>query len=119
MLVFIEMKVASPNAQVAQDAVSRGELGHDQAASAKILDEAAEDGVGDAGHGSKHRGGSDAYVPNLQNRRKQCGDGRPPARSHCGIRIVPEFVHHLILLSFPVEATASPEVDATAELRSA
>jgi hypothetical protein len=42
------MKVSSADALVAQHTVSRGELGHDQAASAKALDEAAEDSVGDA-----------------------------------------------------------------------
>jgi hypothetical protein len=100
MLVFVEMKIAAPNAQVAQDAVSRGELGHDQTASAKVLDKAAEDGVGDPGHGRKHGGRSDANVPNLQDRRKQCGDGRLARPSHRYIRGVPELLHSLILRSF-------------------
>jgi hypothetical protein len=99
------MKIAAPNAQVAQDAVSRGELGHDQAASAKVLDKAAEDGVGDPGHGRKHGGRSEANVPNLQDRRKQCGDGqcgdgRLARPSHRCIRVVPELLHSLILRSF-------------------
>src|SRR6266852_3498055 len=70
VLVFVEMKVASPNAKIAQDAVGRGELGHNQAASAEVLDEAAEDGVGNAGHGREHGGGSDADAADLQGRGK-------------------------------------------------
>src|SRR5208283_5930090 len=70
VFVFVEVKVASADALVAQHTVGRGELGHDQAASAKALDEAAEDGVGDAGHGREHGGGGDRNVPNLQGRRK-------------------------------------------------
>ena len=64
MLVFIEVQVASADALVAEHAVGGGELGHDQAASAEILDEAAEDGVGDAGHGGEDGGGRDADVAN-------------------------------------------------------
>jgi hypothetical protein len=60
VLVFIEMQIAlGLLILLAQHAVGRGELGHDQAASAEVADEAAEDGVGDAGHGSEHGGGSD------------------------------------------------------------
>ncbi len=44
---------------VADDAVGGGELGHHEAASAEIADEAAEDGVGDAGHGREDGGGTD------------------------------------------------------------
>src|ERR1700686_4549546 len=109
MLVFVEMKIAAPNAQVAQDAVSRGELGHDQAASAKVLDKAAEDGVGDAGHGCKHGGRSDADVSNLQNRGKhpgQGGDGGIARPSHRRIRVVPELLHDLILRPFSSNAIA-------------
>src|SRR6266446_3779303 len=112
MLVLVEMKVASPNAQVAQNAVSRGELGHDQAASTKVLDEAAEDGVSYAGHGGKHGGRSDADIPNLQDRRKHCGDkqrgdGRLARPTDPCIRVVPELLHSLILRSFPANAIGS------------
>ena len=100
------MKVASPNAKVAQDAVSRSELGHDQAASAQVLDEAAEDGVGYAGHGRKHGGRSDADIPDLHRLGKRtcpCGDGRLARPPHRCIRVVPELLHDMILLSFPDE----------------
>ena len=62
------MQVATADALVAQHAVGRSELGHDQAASAQVLDEAAEDGVGDAGHGGEDGGGGDADVADLQGR---------------------------------------------------
>ena len=62
MLVFVEVQVASANALIAEDAVGGGELGHDQAASAEIFDEAAEDGVGDSGHRGQDGGGRDADV---------------------------------------------------------
>jgi hypothetical protein len=44
---------------VADDAVGGGELGHHEAASAEIANEAAEDGVGDSSHGREHGGGTD------------------------------------------------------------
>ncbi len=51
------------------DAVGAGELGHDQAAAAEIADEAAEDGIGHAGHGREHGGGREGYRAD----RKLCG----------------------------------------------
>src|ERR1035441_996745 len=41
-------------------AAGRGELGHDEAASAEVANEAAKDGVGDSGHRGQDRGGRDA-----------------------------------------------------------
>src|SRR5208283_3552186 len=109
MLVFIKVKVASADALVAQDAVGRSELGHDQPASAQVFDEAAEDGIGDSGHGSQHGGGSDADVADLEACRKDlsrcgdksCGDGRFARPIHRCIRIVPELSHRLYSTSFP------------------
>ena len=43
----------------ADNAVRTGEFGHDETATALITHEAAEDGVGDAGHGGEHGGGGD------------------------------------------------------------
>jgi len=43
-------------------AVRGGELGHQEAAAALVADEAAEDGIGDAGHGRQDGGGLDANV---------------------------------------------------------
>ena len=41
----------------ADHAVGTGEFGHDQSAAALVADQAAEHGVGDAGHRCKHGGG--------------------------------------------------------------
>jgi hypothetical protein len=117
------MKVSSADALVAQHTVSRGELGHDQAASAKALDEAAEDSVGDARHGREHSGGGDRDVANLQGRRKHpCwwSDGRLARPIRRCVRFVPELLHSLILRSFLGETIANPEwlwPQAAAELR--
>src|ERR1039457_6057599 len=97
------MKVASADALVAQYAVGRGELSHDEAATAEILDEAAEDGVGDAGHGREHGGGGDREVANLQGRGKHarwCGDGRLARPSRRCMRVIRELLHRLILRPF-------------------
>ena len=60
VLVFVEVEIAlGLLVLLAEHAVGRGELGHDQAASAQVADEAAEDGVGDAGHGGEDRRGGD------------------------------------------------------------
>src|ERR1035441_4457127 len=60
MLVFVEVEIAfGLLVFFAEHAVSRGELGHDQAASAEVANEAAEDGIGDSGHGGQDRGGGD------------------------------------------------------------
>src|ERR1019366_1442540 len=115
VLVFVKVKVASLDALVAQYSVGGGELGHDQAASAKVLDEAAEDGVGDPGHGSEDSGGGDRNVSHLQARREKPwsgGDLAPPRRP-C-IRVVPELLHSMILRSFSGEAI-SPSFPWTGE----
>jgi hypothetical protein len=98
MLVFIEMEVASANALIAEDAVGGGEFGHDQAASAEILDEAAEDGVGDSGHRGKHGGGSDADVADGEGSGENARGGLARiAGWSVAWRIVPELLHDLIL----------------------
>ena len=48
-------------AQGGADAVRAGELGHDEAAAAQVADEAAEHGVGDAGHGRENGGGGELH----------------------------------------------------------
>jgi hypothetical protein len=62
MLVFVKVEITPADALVAQHAVGRGELGHDQSASAEVLDEAAEDGIGYSGHRGEDGGGGDADV---------------------------------------------------------
>ena len=98
MLVFVEMEIAlGLLIFLAEDAVGRGELGHDQAASAKVADEAAEDGVGDAGHGGEDGGGGDGDVADLRDSRGRAAVALPGAhRSVCAdraIRVVPELLH--------------------------
>ena len=46
-----------------------GELGHDEPAAAQVADKAAENGVGDAGHGRQHRRRGDLHRAD----RKLCG----------------------------------------------
>src|SRR5690349_14698477 len=83
----------------AQDAVGRGELGHDESASAEVADEAAEDGVGDSSHGSEHGGRRDRDSANQDGLRhglqSLCGGGRL-VRLH---RTVPKLTHVSILSS--------------------
>ena len=57
--VACSVRVGLRRAERRADAVRAGELGHDQPAAAQIADEAAEHGVGDAGHGREHRGRGD------------------------------------------------------------
>ena len=45
------------------DAVRAGELGHDEPAPAQFANEAAEYGIGHAGHGREHRGGGEFTGP--------------------------------------------------------
>jgi hypothetical protein len=66
VLVLIKMKVPSADALVAHHSVGRGELGHDQPASTEVFDEAAENGVGHAGHGCEDGCGRDADAANLE-----------------------------------------------------
>src|SRR6266496_1108381 len=81
----------------AENAIGRGELSHDQAASAKIANEAAEDGVGYARHRGEDGGGEDGHSAEANG----LGDGHVfstggDARAYIA-RIVPEFPHKPIL----------------------
>src|SRR5260370_20592849 len=109
MLVFVEMQVTFGFlVLLAEHAVGRGELGHDQAAAAQVADEAAEDGVGDAGHGSQ-----DCGWGNLNS-----ADGEPHGnglqwrcqsdRSVRPTRVVPGLAHCSILLGLSSESPRLP-----------
>jgi hypothetical protein len=80
MLIFVEMQVASADSFVAKDSVGGSEFGHNEAASAEIFNEAAEDRVGDSGHGSENGGGGDADVAYSQGSGKSPGGIRRFAR---------------------------------------
>src|SRR5450432_1583033 len=109
MLIFVEMQIAlGLLIFLAEHAVRGGELGHDQPAAVEIADEAAEDGVGNAGHGSQHGRGGDSDIAD----QKACGD----RLRWCGLadrsvrptrtRVVPELLHVAILLP-PASGKAS------------
>ena len=97
MLVFVEVQVALCLFVLgAQDAIGRGELGHDQAAAAQVANEAAEDGVRDASHGSKDGRGTDLDRANLQQLWNARGQECP---RHTGIfRVVPVLAHLVIVI---------------------
>ena len=70
MLVFVEVEIALGFLIfLAEDSVGRGELGHNQAASAEIANEATEDGVSNAGHGGEDRSRGNGHGADLQSRR--------------------------------------------------
>src|SRR3989442_12444851 len=82
----------------AENAIRRGELSHDQPASAEITDESPEDGVGYARHGGEDGSGGDGHSAEANG----LGDGHVfstggDARAYIA-RIVPEFPHKPILL---------------------
>src|SRR5437879_3233617 len=97
MLVFVEVQIAfGLLIFLAEYTVGRGELGHDQAASAEVADEAAEDSVGHSGHGGEDSCGGDVDGPD----RKTCGDwleewclAGEGARATRVCRVVPELAH--------------------------
>src|SRR6185437_13602965 len=118
MLVFIEMEIAfALLLPRAEQAVSRGELSHDQTASRDFIaaqtfrsriillryghyildaadktcvaDKAAENRIGDSGHGSKDCCRCNAHRADLQRLRYP----RALRSGACGDRIFPEFMH--------------------------
>jgi hypothetical protein len=92
MLVVIEMQVAAAHAAVAEHAVGGSELGHDQPAAAEIADEAAENRVGNAGHGGQNRSRRQRHRANPEGG----GDGRLRAGSVGRNRVFPALVHRLL-----------------------
>src|ERR1035441_2240450 len=93
MLVAVKREVAlGLLVLVPDDAVGRGELGHHESAAAEITDEAAEDGVGDSGHGRENGGGTDFDGAEGYGR----GDADSPGSGALG-RIVEKLGHELIL----------------------
>jgi len=93
VLVAVESQIAlGLLVTVTDDAVGGGELGHHQPASAEIADEAAENGVGNAGHGREDGGGTDFDVAE----RERGGDAGVRGSDALG-RIVEKLGHELIL----------------------
>ena len=95
VLVFVEVEIAlGLLIFLAQNSVGRGELGHDETASAEVADEAAEDGVGDAGHGREDSGWGDCDRADLQGGGNNLWDGDIAGVPCQQIgRIVPKFAH--------------------------
>src|SRR5271156_6001086 len=105
MLVFVEVQVSLGLLVLRpKHTVGRGELGHDQAASPEIANEAAKDRVRNARHGSQDCRGSNLKIADHHPIRHTCGsdDGRPYIR-----RIVPVLAHPSILLPSPSYAAVS------------
>src|ERR1700692_1008964 len=112
MLVFIEVQIAlGLLVFLAEHAVRRRELGHDQAAAPQVADKAAEHGIGDASHGCENRGRGDSDIADEESlwhqlqwlclADKACpelveGSVRPTRAFP--IRVVPELLHISILL---------------------
>ena len=93
MLVAVEGEIALGFlVAMAGEAVGGGELGHHEAASAEIADEATKDGVGDAGHGREDGGWADLDIAE-RHRRRNAGAGRRGALG----RIVEKLGHVSIL----------------------
>src|SRR5579862_491047 len=114
MLVFVKVEIAlGLLIFLPQNAVGRREFGHDKAASAKVADEAPEDGVSHPGHRREDRRGSDGNVADGQAGRNQfygCGAAGAFYRQFAGVagratRIVPKLLHRLIL---PAATKRSP-----------
>jgi hypothetical protein len=62
VLVFLKEKIASGFSGATGDAFGAGELRHEEAAATLCANDAAKERVGDAGHGSKNGGGTDAKI---------------------------------------------------------
>ena len=65
MLVFLEVEVAKSFFSAASDAFGAGELGHQEAAVAEATDDAAEERIGDSGHGGEDGARADGEVAEL------------------------------------------------------
>src|SRR5271165_4282202 len=106
MLVFIEVQIPPAHPLIADHAVGRGELGHDQPASSQVFDEAPEDRVGNASHGGKDGGGTNRDPADLQARRKgPCGADTLVRACAPVARIVPSFLHVALSVSILVGHT--------------
>src|SRR6266567_4976018 len=120
MLVLVEVQVAfGLLIFLAEYTVGRGELGHDQAAPAKVADEAAEHSVGHSGHGGEDGCGGDVDGPD----RKTCGDGLQQwclagggSRAPRACRVVTELAH-VGEESLPQRLSRIASVTATARLK--
>src|SRR5579872_981729 len=114
MLVFVKVEVAlGLLIFLPQNAVRRSELGHDQAASAQVADEASEDGVRHPGHRREDRRGGNRDIADCKTGRDWLQGPRsndpwrcqPTCRSARATRIVPKLLHRLIL---PAATKRSP-----------
>ena len=66
MFVVVEVEIVQSAGGIAREAFGAGEFGHDKAAAAEPADYAAENGVGDAGHGSEDGGRANGAVANCE-----------------------------------------------------
>ena len=122
-LAFAQLDALGLLVLLTEYAIGRCELGHDQATSAQVADEAAEDCVSHPSHGSQDRrwGNGDAAdgdagghgSPRCRWGDKACPFGKLRAgselvdggvRSTRAVRVVPELLHVSILLGGPNES---------------
>src|SRR5271157_2579518 len=106
MLVLVEVEIALGLLVFrTEHAIGRGELGHDQAASAEVANEAPKDGVGNARHRSQDRCGSDLDIAD----RHPIGHGSDCTGEDARVdtRIFPELAHLAILLPSPSYAAVA------------
>jgi len=101
MLVFVEVQVALGFLVFrAKHAIGRGELGHDQPASAEVANEASKDGIGNASHGSQNGRGSDLNIADRNAIRHGGASRGEDACVHIR-RIFPILTHLAYFTAFP------------------
>src|SRR4051812_37893364 len=103
MLVFVKMQVTAADLLVAQHAVRRGELSHDQPAAAVTADEPPEYGIGHACHRRQHRRRRQGHGSEQKARRH----GRLGTSARISYRVFPEFRHITIVCDFSGPAVLS------------
>ena len=107
MLVLIKVEIALGLLVLrTEHAIGRGELGHDQAASAEVANESPKDGVGNARHRSQNGRGSDLDIADRQSvgHGGDCTGEDARVDTH---RIFPELAHLAILLPSPSYAAVA------------
>src|SRR5580698_4482862 len=120
MLVFIEMKIAfSLLVLLAEHAISRGELGHDQPTSAQVADEPPENRVSNTGHRRQHSCRSNVDVADGQTGGDWLQSLCPAHNRTRPTRVVPGLAHRSILLCPCLLALAklSPRLTARAQFQ--
>src|SRR5271156_3352795 len=100
MFVFIEMEVAlGLLVLLAEHAIGRGELGHDQPAATQVANEPPEHRIGNAGHRRQHSGRRDVDIADRYAGRDRLQTLYLADNRARPTRIVPGLAHTSILLA--------------------